>query len=219
MSSSNLDTEAVGPRFTDDGMEQARAHTMGALDIIASRILPGMTEDDGERIARKTLKDLGLLLGWHKVVVRFGCNTVLEYGAPSKPGVILGQEDIFTLDIGPIWNGWEGDGGNTYVVGHDAEMIKARGDVRKLWLIVQDHWRDTGASGQALYDLASVQADRMGWILNPIMAGHRVSDFPHPYHGRLSDLTKAPSTHRWILEILIRHKSQAIGAYYEDLLT
>ena len=219
MGSSNLDTEAVGPRFTKEGMEQARDYTMRALDVIASRITPGMTEDEGERVARKTLKELGLLLGWHKVVVRFGCNTLLEYGAPSKPGVILQPDDILTLDIGPLWNGWEGDGGNTYVVGNDPDMIKARDDVRKLWVIVQNYWRDTGASGHALYDFASHQADHMGWILNPIMAGHRVADFPHPYHGRLIELPNAPSTHRWILEILIRHKLRPLGAYYEDLLT
>jgi len=219
MESSNLESEAVGPRFTLDGMTEARNQTMRALDVIASRVTPGITEEEGERLARKTLKELGLLLGWHKVVVRFGCNTVLEYGAPSKPGVILQADDIMTLDIGPLWNGWEGDGGNTYVVGNDPEMIRARDDVRALWLKVQGYWRDTGASGQHLYDYASNEADEMGWVLNPIMAGHRVADFPHAYQGRLIDLPNAPTTHRWILEILIRHKSRPIGAYYEDLLT
>lgn len=218
MESNRTESEAVGPHFTEDGMTEARNQTMRALDVIAARVSPGMTEEEGERLARKTLKELGLLLGWHKVVVRFGCNTVLEYGAPSKPGVVLQTDDIMTLDIGPLWNGWEGDGGNTYTVGNNAEMNRARDDVRALWLKVAAYWRDTGASGKALYDYASNQADEMGWVLNPIMAGHRVADFPHPYHGRLIDLPDAPTAHRWILEILILHKSKRFGAYYEDLL-
>ena len=214
----NADTEAVGPLFTEDGMVEARDRTMEALDIIATKLHPGMSEEEGERQARKVLKNLGLLIGWHKVVVRFGCNTVLEYGAPSKPGVLLQENDIATLDIGPIWNGWEGDGGNTYVLGNDPEMNRAKTDVLALWQKVRMYWHETKASGRKLYDYAAYEADVMGWELNPIMAGHRVADFPHPYPGRLIDLPNAPGTHRWILEILIRHKTLPFGAYYEDLL-
>lgn len=212
------DTEEVGRFFSKDGMVEARDKTMQALDIIATRIRPGMTEEDGERTARKTLKELGLLLGWHKVVVRFGCNTTLEYGAPSKAGVLLQENDIFTLDIGPLWKGWEGDGGNTYVKGEDPEMHRAKNDVLTLWQDVRKHWSKTQASGHELYEYAAKRAEEMDWILNPIMAGHRVSDFPHPYHGRLLDQPGAPTSHRWILEILILHKTLPFGAYYEDLL-
>jgi Xaa-Pro aminopeptidase len=218
MTSQNNNTEVVGPRFSQDGMLEARDKTMSALDEIARHICQGMTEPEGERTARKVLKKLGLLLGWHKVVVRFGCNTVLEYGAPSVPGIVLQKNDIFTLDIGPIWKDWEGDGGNTYVIGDDPEMLRAKQDVKKIWNDVQNHWRNTGAAGAELYDYAAKKSNSLGWVFNPIMAGHRVADFPHQHPGSLSGLTIAPSTHRWILEILIRHKTLPIGAYYEDLL-
>ncbi|VVP60841.1 hypothetical protein PS874_06117 [Pseudomonas fluorescens] len=214
----NSNTEVVGPRFSRDGMLEARDKTMSALDEIASHIYPGMTEPEGERTARKVLKKLGLLLGWHMVVVRFGCNTVLEYGAPSVPDVTLQKNDIFTLDVGPIWKDWEGDGGNTYVIGDDPEMLRAKLDVKTIWDDVQEYWRNTGVAGDALYDYAAKKSDSMGWVFNPIMAGHRVADFPHQYPGSLSGLGTAPSTHRWILEILIRHKTLPFGAYYEDLL-
>jgi hypothetical protein len=215
---SQNNTEVVGPRFSQDGMLEARDKTMSALDEIARHICQGMNESEGERIARKVLKKLGLLLGWHKVVVRFGCNTVLEYGAPSVPGIVLQKNDIFTLDIGPIWKDWEGDGGNTYVIGDDPEMLRAKQDVKIIWNDVQNHWRNTGAAGDELYDYAAKNSNSLGWVFNPIMAGHRVADFPHQHPGSLSGLSIAPSTHRWILEILIRHKTRPIGAYYEDLL-
>ena len=94
-------------------------------------------------------------------------------------------------------------------------MIRAKTDVLALWQKVRKYWYETKASGRKLYDYAAYEADVMGWELHPIMAGHRVADFPHPYPGRLVDLPNALGTHRWILEILIRHKTLPFGAYYE----
>lgn len=212
------EVDAVGPAFSDDGMLEARNKTMEAVDAIAEVMQPGMTEDEGERAARKVLKSMGLLVGWHKICIRFGCNTTLEYGIPSTPGVTLGENDIFTIDIGPLWKGWEGDGGNTFVLGNDPEMLRAKNDVKALWEKIHNIWRDVGVSGKELYKIAADEADKMGWIFNPVMAGHRVSDFPHPYQGKLSEVETLPTANRWILEILIRHKKLPFGAYYEDLM-
>lgn len=210
--------ESVGPSFTREGMLETRNRTWEGIEAIAKRMQPGMTEAEGIRAARKALKGIGLLPGWHKVCVRFGCNTILEYGAPSKPGVCLQENDILTIDIGPLWKGWEGDGGNTYVLGTDPEMHRAKRDVVVLWNRVRNEWRDKGLTGCDLYDYAAVQADKMGWVFNPAMAGHRVGDFPHRHRGRLNVVEKTPQSHLWILEILIHHKTRAFGAYYEDLL-
>ncbi|MFK0033728.1 M24 family metallopeptidase [Pseudomonas monteilii] len=210
--------ERIGPNYSVGGMQEARNRTMAALEHIAAAIHPGMNEDEGERAGRKVLKEHGLLLGWHKVVVRFGCNTVLPYGAPSIPNTILQESDIFTLDIGPIWQEWEGDGGDTFVVGNDPEMLKAKRDVKLLWDIVHAHWQHTGATGGELYDFTEAVADQMGWILNRGMPGHRVADFPHLHPGSLEGMPGTPTSHRWILEVLIKHKTLPFGAYYEDLM-
>ena len=45
--------------------------------------------------------------------------------ADSEPGVVLGEHDIFFLDIGPVYGGTEGDAGDTFVFGDDAEHHKA----------------------------------------------------------------------------------------------
>ena len=37
------------------------------------------------------------------------------FRAPSEPGTILQENDIFFVDIGPVWQKWEGDAGNTHV--------------------------------------------------------------------------------------------------------
>ncbi len=84
-----------------------------------------MSEDRGRAIASEVLRERGLRKGWHKILVRFGVNTTKSFDDPSDPGVVLGVDDIFFVDIGPIHDGCEGDAGDTFTVGDDAEMLEA----------------------------------------------------------------------------------------------
>jgi len=215
------DIERVGANFSVAGMLEVRKRTRGAIESIARRLQPGMAEELGVEVARQTLKELGLVRGWHMVVVRFGANTAREYGNPSAPGVVLGDDDIFFIDIGPVWNNCEGDGGATFVVGSDPEMQRAARDVVTLWDRVHDKWRDEASTGRRLYEFAEAEASSMGWELNlKRMSGHRIGDFPHKHRfsGLLSGVDVIPSPYLWILEIHIRHKTRNFGAFYEDLM-
>ncbi|ACC74009.1 M24 family metallopeptidase [Paraburkholderia phymatum] len=219
MDQNQVDRECVGRAFSPEGMIEARNRTWEGIEAIAEAMQPGMTEPEATHAARKVLKSLGLLQGWHAICIRFGCNTMLEYGAPSTPSVTLATQDIITIDIGPLWKGWEADAGATFVVGDDPEMLRAKHDVKLLWDRVRDAWATRTLTGTDLYDFAAQEADKLGWIFDPIMAGHRVGDFPHRYNGSLRQMDASPSPYIWILEILIRHKSRQFGAYFEDLLT
>jgi methionyl aminopeptidase len=218
-SSENI--EQVGAHFSIDGMREVRGRTRQAIDAIAQRLQPGMLEERAIEIARQTLKDLGLIRGWHEVVVRFGVNTVREYGNPSAPSVVLGTEDIFFIDIGPVWKNCEGDGGASFVVGSDPEMRRAARDVVTLWHRVHEKWRAQALTGRHLYEFALAEAATMGWELNlKRMSGHRIGDFPHRhrFRGLLSSVDVVPSAYLWILEIHIRHRTRQFGAFYEDLM-
>jgi hypothetical protein len=212
--------EAVGPNYDAAGLLEARARTRQAIADIAAGIQPGMTEDGALDVARRVLKDGGLLRGWHGIKIRFGANTLKTFSEPSEPGTVLGADDIFFVDIGPVWEKWEGDGGDTFTVGADPDMAAAARDVRVLFDTVQDRWRAEGLSGQALYAFAAAEAERMGWVLNLNMDGHRLADFPHSaiHKGALAEAPYAPSPGLWVLEIQIRHPVRPIGAFYEDLL-
>jgi hypothetical protein len=39
-----------------------------------------------------------------------------------------GEDDIFFIDIGPTWQEWEGDGGQTFVTGEDSEKARCAAD-------------------------------------------------------------------------------------------
>ena len=212
--------EKVGELYDRAIMADVRERTRDAVQAIGASIRPGMNEDEANAIARKVLKERGLLRGWHGIFVRFGPNTLKFYGEPSDPGILLGEDDIFIVDIGPIWQKWEGDAGDTFLTGTDPEMRRARDDVHRLFDIVQKHWAETGASGRDLYAFAEEQAKVMGWELNLDLNGHRLSDFPHAliHKGALSDADFAPAPDLWVLEMHIRHPTRRFGAFYEDML-
>lgn len=212
--------EAVGEGYDREMMLLARQRTRRAMHEIAARIAPGMLEEQAMEIARSVLKEAGMLRGWHAVHVRFGPNTLKSFGAPSEPGVRLRENDIFFIDIGPVWQQWEGDAGETFVVGHDSDMHRAARDVRTVFERVQAKWLAERLTGEALYRHAAAEARSLGWELNLEMSGHRLSEFPHAahYRGALAAAPFTPSPSLWVLEIQIRHPERPFSAFYEDLL-
>lgn len=212
--------ERKGSAFDPAVMLQARERTRAAIARIAEGIAPGMTEEAGRAFARQVLKEAGMLRGWHGIHVRFGRNTLKNFGEPSEPGVVLDDDDIFFIDIGPVWRGHEGDGGDSFVMGGDPEKARAVRDVRALFSMARDAWRFQGLSGKALYAFLDRSAADLGWQLNLDMSGHRLSDFPHAmkHDGALADIAYPPMSGLWVLEVQIRHPERPFGAFYEDLL-
>jgi Xaa-Pro aminopeptidase len=212
--------EAVGEIFSLAAMVKARDLTFEAVRRIAGAVQPGMTEGRALEIAQEELERLGMERLWHKSLVRFGPGTTETFHAPFEPDRVLADNDIFFVDLGAVFDGHEGDAGDTFVVGDDAEMKACAEAARTLWHEVAAQWRGGGVSGEGLYRFALVRAEAMGWTLNWEVKGHRVSDFPHAIYkaGDLGDLESCPTTGLWILEIQIRHPTRPFGAFYEDLL-
>jgi len=213
--------EAVGQRFDHDLMQHARERTWAALHGIRERMRPGISEDEAKLEATEVFRELGFERLWHPVLIRIGPNTTKTYRQRSDPSVRLGENDSYFIDLGLVFDGHEGDVGDTFVVGHAPEQQACADAARALFSEVADAWRSQGLSGQALYAFAGERAAAMGWRLNHAVKGHRVSDFPHAIHkaGDLGDLEASPASGLWILEIQIAHPSEPFGAFYEDLLT
>lgn len=219
-SQNRTDLEAVGEGFDMAQLLAQRARTHEAVTAIAAAIHPGMPEEEAVTLANGLLAERHMRRGWHKVNLRFGVNTTLHFHTPSQPNVVLGQNDIFFIDIGPVFERWEGDAGDTYVVGHDPELTRCAADARNVFHATRRRWLADGLSGRALYGVAAAEAARLGWVLNLDMNGHRISDFPHKaiFSGSLAEIDFAPVTGLWVLEIQIRHPSKPFGAFFEDIL-
>jgi Xaa-Pro aminopeptidase len=212
--------EATGEKFSVDKLLDVRARTRRAVHTIAEQVKVGMAEEEAKEIARKTLSSLGMRRGWHHIIVRVGSNTTKDFMERSEPGVVLGPNDIFFVDIGPIFEECEGDGGDTFVVGDDPDHHRAKRDARAIWEDTRRHWFEQGATGKELYDFAVQAAVDLGWKLNLDLSGHRLSEFPHSAHydGSIADVPYSLHPDRWVLEIAIIHPERHFGAFYEDLL-
>lgn len=212
--------EAVGSAYDPERLLAVRDKTRAAIKTIAAAVKPGMVEEDAVEMARDILAAEGMVRGWHDVYVRFGSNTTKTFGAASDPGVVLGEDDIFFIDIGPVWKDWEGDGGDSFVTGTDPDKQRCADDARAIFHEVRGKWRDEGTTGRALYAYAMACAEARGWVLNMDLSGHRLADFPHAaiHEGPLAEVDFTPSRLLWVLEIHIRHPSAAYGAFFEDLL-
>lgn len=216
----NKDIEAVGTDFDKAKMLEMRDKTRSVIYEIAANVYPGMLQEDAVSMAKDALEKNEMVQGWHETLVRFGPNTLKTLGASSIPGVTLKSDDIFFIDIGPVLDESEGDGGDTFTVGENAEMQRCAQDVRRLFHIVRREWLTTRISGKSLYQFATREAEKLGWELNLDWSGHRISDFPHEviYNGTMADIDFRPAPLLWVLEIHIRHPSAGFGAFYEDLL-
>jgi Xaa-Pro aminopeptidase len=212
--------ERVGPAFTIEGMERARAETRKAIAAIAARIRPGMVEEEAVEMAKDIIRSQGHALSWHPTRVRFGPNTMKPMKKASVPGVVLGENDIFFIDIAPRVDQWEGDGGASFVVGDAPVHARCAADAERLFHEVRALWLARKASGQELYAFALRRAREMGWVLNLDLPGHRVSDFPHAaiHTGSLAEYEEHPSSMRWILEIHLTDPEGRFGAFFEDML-
>ncbi len=212
--------EAVGTKYSVEAMQRAQALTWEATEKIAAMIKPGMRESEVIAASKTLLGTLGMDRIWHPVLIRFGENTLRTFSERSDNDPVLGDDDIYFIDIGVVFGAHEGDCGFTRTTGSDPEMQRCADDAKRLFDIVHQHWRAEGVNGQALYEFAKAQAEAMGWVLNLDIKGHRVSDFPHAIYkgGKLGDFEGTPNGGLWILEIQIAHPTRAFGAFYEDLL-
>ena len=216
----SLQQEAVGAVYDPARMLRARELTWLALQRIRAFMEPGISEEEAKAKAEDVFRALGMQRIWHRPYIRIGANTLKTYRQASAPDVCLGDNDIYFIDLGLVFDGHEGDVGDTFTVG-DAPLQQACADAaRILFREVAEEWRTHRTSGCDLYAFAARRAEAMGWRFNHDIKGHRLSDFPHAIHkgGDLGDLAATPAPGVWVLEIQIAHPSEPFGAFYEDLL-
>jgi Xaa-Pro aminopeptidase len=213
-------TEKTGAAYRREALIAAQAKTWQAVHAIGQRVRPGTRESEARAIAHEVLVELGHDRRWHPNLVRIGANTRLMWKEPSPQDAVLGEHDLFFVDLGPVFGGHEGDAGTTFVVGDDPDMQACAAAARALWDRVAAVWRELRPSGRALYTFARQEAEAMGWVFNHHVRGHRVGDYPHAIHQTpaLGSLEHEPGEGLWVLEIQIRHPSKPFGAFHEDLL-
>ena len=212
--------QVVGPNFSVAAMQQAQMQALQVLQQLADQMQPGMTEQQACALAQQLLQQAGAEQHWHPPIVRFGHNTAKIYSEASDATVLLKAEDIFFVDIGPVFAGHEADVGATYCLGNNPVHRKVQQAVHQVFDQVAAHWRQTGCSGEALYQFAAEAAAQYGMQLNHQIKGHRVGDFPHKLYasGQLGGCDGEVRSGIWVLEIQLLDPATGLGGFVEQVL-
>jgi Xaa-Pro dipeptidase len=175
----------------------------------------------------------GISTYWHKRIVRAGQNTLAPYDE-NPPDLIIGEDDILFLDLGPVFEEWEADFGRTFVMGSDPVKLKLRDDIGKAFADGKQYFKThPEIRADELFRHAHTLAAKYGWEFGGPIAGHLIGHFPHErisgdkvtlyVHpdnpSRMRDPGANGEERHWILEIHFVDRARQIGGFYEELLT
>jgi Xaa-Pro dipeptidase len=215
---------------------QAQAKAVRLFEEIETRglIRPGITEKTLNAGIYALAKEMyGINTYWHKRIVRAGKNTLLPY-AENPPDLMIEEDDILFLDLGPVFEDWEADFGRTFVLGSDPLKHKLKQDVGEAFALGKQYFNATPTiASDELFHYTTSLAKKFGWEFGGRIAGHLIGHFPHE---KISDdkvtLYVHPDSHllmrskdengekrHWILEIHFVDRQREIGGFYEELLT
>ncbi|MBT7609679.1 MAG: aminopeptidase P family protein [Bacteriovoracaceae bacterium] len=211
---------SVGEKFNLDTYIKTRQLTREAVESAALLIVPGTNQAEGQKIIKTELEKRGMTERWHPTKLRIGPDTLKTFSQKADQLIRLQENDLFFIDVGPIFEQHEGDYGQTYTVGSNSQFEELAAAARDIFIEVQGHWRAAGISGIELYKIAAHEAAKRGLELNTKMDGHRLGDFPHGlfHKGSLIDCSETPIQNVWVLEILLKDPKQNLGSFFEDIL-
>lgn len=214
-----MTAENCGIDFNLELYLKARTKTIQVVQSAAKKINPGMNEAQSIIVLNRELDRAGLEKFWHPTKFRINSNTTKNFHDISED-VVLFENDIFFIDVGPVFFNHEGDYGETFVVGSDARLVRLQEAAKKIFYATQAIWKSSKLTGAQLYEFASNEALKMNLKLNSNMYGHRLGDFPHALHykGKLGDLDFPVAPYLWVLEIHLIDESINRGAFFEDIL-
>jgi Xaa-Pro dipeptidase len=197
-------------------------------------IRAGVLESEiNQNIYKLAEQMFGISTYWHKRIVRAGRNTLAPYDE-NPPDLMVGEDDIIFLDLGPVFEEWEADFGRTFVLGSDPIKLKLRDDIGKAFAEGKKYFQDhPDVTGAELYAYAQKLAGQYGWEFGGTIAGHLIGQFPHERipsdkvtlyshpdnPRRMRDLDANGRERHWILEIHFVDRALQIGGFYEELLT
>jgi len=215
--------EQTGEKFSLEKYFAARHLCQQVVARIANQACVGMNEADGQSLIKTEFQKEGITKFWHPSKFRVNSETLKTFRELPDQNIRLAEGDLFFIDVGPIYEDHEADFGQTFILqpNQDNPYQDLAQVAQDVWQKTARQWSENSLTGEQLYTFAANEAQMRGCQLNPLMAGHRLGDFPHALFSKdkLSGLTFSPLTHLWVLEIHVTHENLQRGAFFEDILT
>ncbi len=109
-------------------MRESGRLTKNVLDLIGREIKAGMSTKDLDKIAYDYIRSCGAepsFLGYNGYPASI-CSSIDEmvvHGIPSED-VVIRDGQIVSIDVGVVYNGWQGDAARTFMVGNVSDEKK-----------------------------------------------------------------------------------------------
>ena len=175
-------------------MRESGRITKEVLDLIGNQIRPGLTTKDLDKIAYDYITSCGAypsFLGYsgYPASICASIDDVVVHGIPSNEQVIKDGQ-IVRIDVGVVFNGWQGDAARTFLVGKVSE------EKRKLVKVTEEcffkaieNLRDGTPLGNIGYAVQS-HAEANGYSVVRALVGHGIGKEMHedpsvPNYGKM----------------------------------
>jgi Xaa-Pro dipeptidase len=226
---------AVNEGLIQEKLLEAQQKARDLLGLIEKNnlIRVGVTEKEvTDEIFELAAKEFGVSKHWHKRIVRTGINTVLTYKENPENRTIE-NNDLVYADLGPVFDGFEGDIGKTYLVGDDPDKKRLVADLERIFDIGKDFYVNRPSmTGAELYEFIIEECNAAGWIYGNNTVGHVVGEFSHNHMfgdgpenniwpANTLSMTAPGKNGRqryWILEIHLVDQDKKYGGFFEDIL-
>ena len=174
-------------------MRESGRLTKNVLELIGREIKAGMTTKDIDRLAYDYITSCGAtpsFLGYngYPASVCVSIDEQVVHGIPSDD-VIIKEGQIVSVDVGVLYNGWQGDAARTFLIGEVSE------EKRKLVKVTEECFfkaieklRDGSPLGDIGYNVQT-HAEANGFSVVRALVGHGIGRDMHedpsvPNYGR-----------------------------------
>lgn len=164
-------------------MRESGKLTKNVLDLIGREIKAGMTTKDLDKIAYNYITSCGAypsFLGYsgYPASICASVDHMVVHGIPSDD-LVIKDGQIVSIDVGVVYNGWQGDAARTFMIGNVSE------EKRKLVKVTEEcffkaieNLRDGSPLGNIGYQVQT-HAEANGFSVVRALVGHGIGQEMH----------------------------------------
>ena len=203
-------------------MRESGRITKNVLELIGREIKAGMTTKDLDAIAYDYIKSCGAypsFLGYsgYPASICASVDDMVVHGIPSDD-VVIKEGQLVSIDVGVIYNDWQGDAARTFMIGDVSEQKKKLVKVtEECFFRAIEHLKDGTPLGDIGYAVQS-HAEANGFSVVRALVGHGIGMDMHedpsvPNYGKKGTGIRLKSGMTIAIEPMIN-----LGTYQVDFM-